>query len=495
MLTNIFADPYNSGFVTFLIGILFILSIYHYLLFFQQKDRTYLLYGSYLFLTMLTLLPKIEQGFITDLLHPQRGILPLVDIFFIELSYALYFLFVFRFLELRSRAPGWNSFMKWAIGVFLLICAGFHLAFFLSGDELYVHWSYSFFLSYIPPLAIICFIPVFRTDNPLKKYIIVGSLVLLLTSLVPVFTYILFDLLPFSNQTGYSVYFMGLIVENLIFSLGLGRKQKLLMDENLEAKRKIIGQFQENERLRRRIQEELEKNVEVLSRQAEADKLEKIKARYDKELAEMRLVSLRSQMNPHFIFNSLNSIKLYIITNEKENAVYYLNKFSKLIRKILSATTEKQTSLAEELDTMKLYVSIENIRFEGKIDFEVESDPEIYEQEVKLPGLILQPFIENALWHGLPLVTTKKKLWLRLKKLDGERLRIEIEDNGIGRQRSGELNTRKLHKRKSLGIKLTQERLRTFYRDHRQQYSLEFIDLKDGQGQARGTRVVLVLPL
>ena len=114
---------------------------------------------------------------------------------------------------------------------------------------------------------------------------------------------------------------------------------------------------------------------------------------------------------------------------------------------------------------------------------------------MKLPGLILQPFIENALWHGLPLVTTKKKLWLRLKKLDGERLRIEIEDNGIGRQRSGELNTRKLHKRKSLGIKLTQERLRTFYRDHRQQYSLEFIDLKDRQGQARGTRVVLVLPL
>ena len=180
--------------------------------------------------------------------------------------------------------------------------------------------------------------------------------------------------------------------------------------------------------------------------------------------------------------------------NEKENAVYYLNKFSKLIRKILSATMEKETSLADELDTMRLYVSIENIRFGGKIDFQVESDPLIYEGEVKLPGLILQPFLENALWHGLPLVTTQKKLCIRLKKEEGK-VRIEIEDNGIGRQRSRELNTLRLHKRNSLGISLTRERLRTFYQNHQQQYSLEIVDLFNARDQAVGTRVVLQLPL
>lgn len=493
-MSSIFADPYNSGFATFLIGILFILSIYHYLLFFQQRDRSYLLYGSYLFVTLLTLLPQLEGGFITDLLHPQQGILPIADTFLVELSYSFYFLFVFSFLEMRTLAPRWDSFMKRAILLFLLICITLYLVFLITGNEGYIGWSYTFFLVYIPLLSIICFIPVFRIKNPLRHYIIAGSLVLLLTSLVPVFTYILFDLLPYSDKTGYSVYFMGLIVENLIFSLGLGRKQKLLVDENLESKRRIIAQLQENEVLRGKIQEQLEKNVQVLSKQAEADKLEKIKTEYDKELAEMRLVSLRSQMNPHFIFNSLNSIKLYIITNEKENAVYYLNKFSKLIRKILSATMEKETSLADELDTMRLYVSIENIRFGGNIDFQVESDPLIYEGEVKLPGLILQPFLENALWHGLPLVTSQKKLCIRLKKEEGK-VRIEIEDNGIGRQRSRELNTLRLHKRNSLGISLTRERLRTFYQNHQQQYSLEIVDLFNARDQAVGTRVVLQLPL
>lgn len=101
---------------------------------------------------------------------------------------------------------------------------------------------------------------------------------------------------------------------------------------------------------------------------------------------------LRSQMNPHFIFNSLNSIKLYIINNEKENAVYYLNKFSKLIRKILMASKEKQISLAEELETMKLYINIENIRFSNEINYTTKVSDNIDIESIKVPSLILQPF-------------------------------------------------------------------------------------------------------
>ena len=266
------------------------------------------------------------------------------------------------------------------------------------------------------------------------------------------------------------------------------------MRENENSRKQIILQYEENEKLRQQIQRQLEKNVESLQSQVEAEKLEKIKARYDKELAEMKLISLRSQMNPHFIFNSLNSIKLYIINNERENAEYYLNKFSKLIRKILAATTEKQVSLAEELETMELYVSIENIRFQGEIYFQVERDPELYLEEVKLPGLLLQPFVENAIWHGFPLSAKEKILKLQLDKMEGHRIRIRITDNGIGRKRSGELNRQKLHKRKSLGISFTQERLRTFYSNYRGAVSLEFEDLTRGE-EALGTRVTLVLPI
>lgn len=493
MEANFFTDPFGSGFINFLIGILFILGTYHFLLYFQQKDRSYLLYGAYAFTVMLTLLPSLTQGFLYSL-HPDRGFLPLVETFLIEVSYALYFLFAYRFLEMKKNAPRWDSFIRKAIYVFLLFCSIIQLAFLITGDERLSAFSYTFFLVYIPILAILGFIPIFRSSNPLRHYIIAGSLLLFLTSLVPVFMYILFQWVPEGNKVGYTIYFMGLILENLAFSLGLGHKQKLLLRENVDSKKQIILQYEENEKLRQEIQRQLEQNVESLQSQVEADKLEKIRARYDKELAEMKLVSLRSQMNPHFIFNSLNSIKLYIITNERENAVYYLNKFSKLIRRILSATTEKQVSLAEELETMELYVSIENIRFQGEIHFQVERDPELFLEEVKLPGLLLQPFVENAIWHGFPLSKREKILQLQLEKMEGPRVRIRITDNGIGRKRSGELNRQKLHKRKSLGINFTQERLRTFYSNYREPFSLEFEDLTDGE-QALGTRVTLVLPM
>ena len=125
---------------------------------------------------------------------------------------------------------------------------------------------------------------------------------------------------------------------------------------------------------------------------------------------------LKAQINPHFIFNTLNSIKLYIINNEKENAVYYLNKFSKLIRKILVASTEKEISLAEELETMALYMNIENIRFNNEIEYNVKIDPCVNVDLIKVPSLILQPFLENSLWHGLSSKTKSKEVFLEITK-------------------------------------------------------------------------------
>src|SRR5690606_15107994 len=124
------------------------------------------------------------------------------------------------------------------------------------------------------------------------------------------------------------------------------------------------------------------------------------KLRDEKKIITLEQDMLRNQMNPHFIFNSLNSIKLYIINNEKENAVYYLNKFSKLIRKILVASTEKEITLEDELETMSLYMNIENIRFSNEIDYKVMVDKRIDPSMIKVPSLVLQPFLENAVWHG-----------------------------------------------------------------------------------------------
>ena len=206
-------------------------------------------------------------------------------------------------------------------------------------------------------------------------------------------------------------------------------------------------------------------------------------------------MSLRSQMNPHFIFNSLNAIKLYIINNEKENAVYYLNKFSKLIRKILSSTRERETSLREEIDTLALYTDIENIRFKNEIEVAIHVDASLDLDAIKVPALILQPFIENAIWHGLSPKKGLKKLSLDVQKYKGTHVRIAITDNGIGREKSAEINSKKLRNTNSIGLKLTEERLVNFAKAYKNTHFIEFIDLYDRFKKPNGTAVELKIPI
>jgi len=202
---------------------------------------------------------------------------------------------------------------------------------------------------------------------------------------------------------------------------------------------------------------------------------------------------LRNQMNPHFIFNSLNSIKLYIINNEKENAVYYLTKFSKFIRKILMASTEKQISLAEELETMQLYINIENIRFSNKINYSTIINPMVDINALKVPSLVLQPFLENALWHGLSSKKDNKKITIYVDQPKKDHISISISDNGIGRKASREIKEKKVLKRKSVGIEITKQRLENFSKRYTQSYTLKIQDLYENDSPS-GTKVTLTIP-
>jgi sensor histidine kinase YesM len=199
-------------------------------------------------------------------------------------------------------------------------------------------------------------------------------------------------------------------------------------------------------------------------------------------------------MNPHFLFNSLNSIKLYIINNETKNAVHYLNKFSKLIRKILEASSLKEIPLAEELETVELYMNIENIRFSNEINFEIEVDEGIDTHVVKIPSLILQPFLENALWHGLSSKEGEKNVQLHVSNGQKGFIKIAISDNGVGREEAERLKKSKVLKRKSVGIDITKERLDNFSKDYQNSFEVEISDLYHDDGRASGTCVTLHIP-
>lgn len=221
----------------------------------------------------------------------------------------------------------------------------------------------------------------------------------------------------------------------------------------------------------------------------------KYQSQNEKKVLSLEQNMLRSQMNPHFLFNSLNSIKLYIINNDKKNAVHYLNKFSKLVRKILEASSQKEITLEEELETIELYMNIENIRFSNEIDFEVNIDKNIDLSQIKIPSLALQPFLENALWHGLSPKEGNKKVSLDVAHKTNGHVTITIEDNGIGREAAHINKENRVLKRKSVGIDITKERLANFAKDYQNSFEVQIVDLFDDKGSPRGTKVEVEIPI
>ena len=485
---DIIRHPFRSGLLTFFAGVLSILAVYHFLLYFQQKIRSYLFYSLYLFLVLFSILRfssgKYQEIYLNYFLD--------FKYLLTEITFVVYLLFAYSFLEMKRNAPKWNKYVMRANFIFLLIALTVHLVSYLYGGLYLRTLGYNFFLIYMPILAVLAYYPILKKPIRLRFYLIAGSLILFLGWLGPVLVYQL-NLGKDNFRIASGFFLLSGIVENLLFSLGLGHKQKLILQENKRAKLELIRQNEENEKLRSRIQQKLEENVEALSKQVERDKIDRLTAQYERELAELKVNFLRSQMNPHFIFNSLNSIKLYIINNEKENAVYYLNKFSKFIRKVLDATREKISSLAEEIETIQLYVNIENIRFDNQINFTVKIEEELDLQGIKVPSLILQSFVENAIWHGLPLVD-RKQLTILVKKESEKEIKIAIEDNGIGMKRSKEINRQKFHQRRSVGLQITKERLQIFYKDYEGSYSLTYAELNP-EKENPGTRVELRIPL
>ena len=215
----------------------------------------------------------------------------------------------------------------------------------------------------------------------------------------------------------------------------------------------------------------------------------------EKKILALEQNMLKSQMNPHFIFNSLNSIKQYIIGNEIENAVYYLNKFAKLIRKILDTSNKKDISLAEELETMTTYMTIENMRFSNEIDFKINVADDIDSKKIRVPSLILQPFIENSLWHGLSSKLSDKKITIDIKNTIPDYVSISITDNGVGRKISKERKLKETFKRRSVGIEITKERLFSFAKRFNRSFELKIEDLYDEQNVASGTKIILNIPV
>ncbi|MBP6721115.1 MAG: histidine kinase, partial [Bacteroidia bacterium] len=211
-------------------------------------------------------------------------------------------------------------------------------------------------------------------------------------------------------------------------------------------------------------------------------------------VSETRQLALRAQMNPHFIFNCLNSINSFILDNDQETASRYLIKFAKLIRLILENSNSKLIPLQSELDALKLYIEMEALRFEPKFSWQIDVDEEVAAHHVMVPPLILQPFVENAIWHGLLHKSGPGNLTVAVTQPENT-LTCTITDNGVGREASRQNKAASLNQKQSLGLKLTQERLALMHEQEQKKFKVEIFDLHDKEGNALGTQVVIEMEL
>ncbi|WP_158552515.1 two-component regulator propeller domain-containing protein [Spirosoma telluris] len=218
------------------------------------------------------------------------------------------------------------------------------------------------------------------------------------------------------------------------------------------------------------------------------------KTAFNKQLAAMEMQALRAQMNPHFIFNSLNSINRFIMKNESEKASDYLAKFSKLIRLILHHSSMPVVTLESELESLQLYLTLESLRFDDQFTFSIHVGKDVEPAYTELPPMIIQPYVENAIWHGLMHKEGGGRITIDWRIEKGA-LICTIEDNGIGRKKAAELKSKSATRTKSLGMQITSNRLKLSQLLDGRQPTVHIQDLVDPDGEPVGTSVTVRIPI
>ncbi|MBW7870316.1 MAG: histidine kinase [Flavobacteriia bacterium] len=474
----------------FLIGALSILALLGWLVYIQSGEKSFLYYGVYSTLVLGYLIFKtpdmlyeseLQAAFYESRYQP-------LSYFIQVLFYHFYFYFVIYFLELHERIPGFVNKLKKIITIILVISFLFFLySIIVFNPDLYFNFFTFGYMPVILIVSVVTMVKIMQVKGELKYYILIGTSIYIVFALIAMY----YTINPGNMQAPLAFFFVGLIIENIAFSMGLSTKVRGWYN-------KMIFHFRENVRMRRNQYEILEKELQIkekeiieMTRQAEKEKLEKVESDYNNEIRRLQLDLLKNQMNPHFIFNALTSVKVFLIDNDKKKAVFYLNKFSKLIRKMLDSYRVESYTLEEEIDILKLYLSIENIRFNSEIDIVFSIDPEVDLKSIKIPPMLLQPFVENAIWHGLMLKTDGVKEVIIQVSKEGKNCFMIIEDNGIGRAKSQESQKNRALKKNSYGLKLVQERLDLFNKQNEFNYHYKVFDLTDAENNPSGTRILI----
>lgn len=224
------------------------------------------------------------------------------------------------------------------------------------------------------------------------------------------------------------------------------------------------------------------------------NKLVTEKAQIEKNLALMTLKSIKAQMNPHFFFNALNTIQAFIYANDKLSATQYLSKFSKLTRLILENSEAEQIALANEIKTITIYLELEKMRFVNNFKFEINSSVDIDTENIFIPTMLIQPYVENAIKHGLLHKKGEKVLNINIYKVSQNQICVDIIDNGIGLTKSKEINSKKSYAHKSFSSNANDKRIDLLNKIKGGNYKISIEEIFDKDQISTGTRVRILIP-
>lgn len=448
-----------------------------------NHDNTFKYYALYCFFVLLYVIYKFD--FYLPFTEWIGGLKHSTFNWMVQVAYhAFYMKFGIRFLEFHTYYPTYfKAINRYSNALLILSALGILLGF--VSTTLYPITTLFFLYVFLPvhlSVAIFIVAKAMKTKAFARHYFTTGSFVYMLFAMYALFISYNLSNNPLPGLMGsIDFFYFAVILECLIFSYGLSYKIRQMHNSQLVFQKEL-------EIAQQKIQQQLKEELNFQQKENQILAEQKQKQELMTKIVSLQQTVLRSQMNSHFVFNVLNSIKLFIMENDSKKATLYLGKFARFIRSVLDGSLHELVSLADELNTIELYIHIEQMRFNDAFEYRIETQEGINLNQYLFPPLLLQPFVENALWHGLMQIRKDARLIIKVSSAKGN-LCIEIDDNGPGYKKN---IMKKKNGHTSLGLKIVQERIEHYNQTQNFNLNYTLID-KSEISEESGTLVRIVL--
>ena len=435
---------FNSEVYSWIRGALLILAVYHFVIYLNNSQKQYFYYSLYLVCFFIY--------FLADVNSPRLKIYAYINFSIQFLGYAAYVGFVRTLLKTEKHIPDWDKLLGIERALLITAAVTFIIVQYFFGYDAQEK-LFAILVSIITVFGLLTYIVLNTIPGKHVTFFIIGSLAYLILANISFLGPYAVGNEYFLERGVQPMFFtyLGAIIETTMFAVIIGYESKISMRKNKEA--------------------------------------EALLAIKTKEMSDLKMTALQSQMDPHFLYNSLNSINNFVLQNDIEKASDYITKFSRLIREILTNSSSLTIPLGKELGVLGLYVKLEQMRMVGGFDYVVSVDDIIDLEAIHVPPLFIQPFIENAIWHGFANKKDYKRITVNIFDED-DKVRCEILDNGIGIKKSKKEKGTFKRTRKSFGLKASENRIKLLHENQRVYVIIE--DISDET--STGTKVTLKFP-